>query len=533
MQYTRKKLFSVIFVCLLGLFLALPNFISPANWPAHLFGSRFTLGLDLRGGSYLLLKVDTAVLEAEKRQQLADQVRSVLREKKIGFQDVEVKNDVVNFALRDAAKTEDAKTALNSVERSLGDGLSGAGAKALEVNVGTDGVFQVKRTEVMQKAEADKVLAQAVEIVRRRIDQTGVSEPVIARQGGDRILVQLPGVQDPERIKKLLGTTAKMNFHLVDMEANPNATIAPPGSMILETDASARREGKELQHYVIRRKVEVSGGDLTNASAGVDPQSGAWVVNFQFNGVGEKKFAEITKANVGKPFAVVLDNKVITAPVIREAITGGRGQISGDFSAETANDLAVLLRAGALPAPMKVVEERTVGPDLGADAIKSGMLAAFIGVGLVVIYMLVCYGFFGVLSNIALVANIGLLLGGISLLQATLTLPGIAGILLTIGMAVDGNLLINERIRDEIKKGRSVTTSVQAGFSQALGTIVDANVTTLICMALLYMFGSGPVRGFAVTISVGILTTLFSSLVVYKLFVAIWIKHKRPKTIPV
>ena len=384
-------------------------------------------------------------------------------------------------------------------------------------------------TDKALKERAAKAVEQSIEIVRRRIDQLGVAEPQIAKQGDDRILVQLPGVQDPDRVKAIIGTTAKMNFQLVDPDADPNATVAPPGDDIL-TEDDKMANGKP-HTFVVRKKIEVSGGDLTDARAATDPSSGAWVVSFAFNTTGARRFSDTTTANVGKPFAIVLDNKVISAPRIQEPITGGRGQITGNYTAQSANDLAVLLRAGALPAPLKIIEERSVGPDLGADSIRAGVLAATIGLALVAIYMILLYGLFGLFADIAVVFNLIITIALLSLIQATLTLPGIAGLLLSVGMSVDANILVNERIREESHLGRSPFAALEAGYKRAFSTVLDANLTTLIKMAILFMFGAGVVKGFAVTISFGIIISLFTAMILVRWMMVTWLRHHKPKTI--
>jgi SecD/SecF fusion protein len=337
-------------------------------------------------------------------------------------------------------------------------------------------------------------------------------------------------VQDPERVKTILKTTAKMTFRLVSADPVPTTGRAPPGTDILPAENEPGPDGKP-RAYLIRKRIEVDGGDLTNASAGMNQQTGEWVVNFAFNSQGTRRFAQVSEANVGKPFAIVLDNKVISAPVIREPITGGRGQISGRFTAATATDLATLLRAGALPVPLKFIEERTVGPDLGADSIKAGIYSVIIGMLLVMGFMMLAYGLFGVFACLALLVNLALILGGLSLLQATLTLPGLVGILLSIGMSVDANVLINERVREETLRGRSPLGAMQVGFSRAFGTILDANLTTLIKMMLLFIFGSGPIKGFAVTISLGIMTSMFTAIMLVRMLMAEWLRRFRPKVL--
>ena len=378
----------------------------------------------------------------------------------------------------------------------------------------------------------NSAIDQSIEIVRRRIDETGTKEPTIQREGDDRILVQLPGVENPEHVKELIGRTAKMTFQLVDPNAAPQDARGgrlPPGDVLLPSSTTAN--GQPTQYYVVRRRVMVSGDTLTDAQATF--QNSTPVVSFKFDSTGARRFADATKENVGKPFAIVLDGKVISAPVIREPILGGSGVIEGSFTVQTANDLALLLRAGALPAPLTVLEERTVGPDLGADSIHAGALASVVGVVLVVVFMVVFYGTFGIFADIALFFNLCIMLAALTLLGATLTLPGIAGIALTMGMAVDANVLIYERIREEVRGGRSLISSLQAGFERAFGTILDSHVTTLVAGALMFWLGSGPVKGFAVTLSLGVLTSLFSAILVTRLLIVTWLRRLKPKTIPI
>ncbi|MDH5189533.1 MAG: protein translocase subunit SecD, partial [Rhodospirillaceae bacterium] len=371
-----------------------------------------------------------------------------------------------------------------------------------------------------------------VEIVRRRIDETGVREPTIVRQGEERILVQLPGIDDPERVKRLLGKTAKLTFHLVA----PNSSDAilsgrvPPGTRLLP---SVTNVPGQQNKYLIKKRVMVSGDTLIDATPGFDSRNNEPVVNFRFDSAGAKRFGDVTVKNVGNPFAIVLDGKVISAPVIREPILGGAGQISGNFSTEEAKDLSLLLRAGALPAPLTVLEERSVGPGLGADSIASGKVASIVGLMFVIVFMALYYGRFGLMADAALIMNIILIIGALSALQATLTLPGIAGIVLTIGMAVDANVLIFERIREEIKNGRTVISAIESGYARAITTIIDANVTTLIAALLLYQFGSGPVRGFAVTLAVGIATSMFTAIWLTRLIVIAWLRRTRPQTLEI
>ncbi len=361
---------------------------------------------------------------------------------------------------------------------------------------------------------------QSIQIIERRVNELGLVEPTIQREGVARILVQVPGLQDPSRLKEMLGKTAKLDFRMVDQTMSPEQaaeTHPPADSEILE--------GEGGQKFLIEKRVLVSGGDLVDAQPGFDQRNSEPIVSFRFNSSGARKFAEATRENVGKPFAIVLDNKVISAPVIREPILGGSGQISGNFTVQSANDLAILLRAGALPAPLTIVEERTVGPGLGQDSILAGEHASYVGAALVVVFMLVTYGLFGLFANIAVAINVGMIFGVLSLLSATLTLPGIAGIVLTVGIAVDSNVLIYERIREEVRGGRTAINAIDAGFSRALATILDSNITTFIAAAVLFYIGTGPVRGFAVTLGIGILTSLFTAFTLTRLIVAYWVRR--------
>ncbi|MGH6676280.1 MAG: protein translocase subunit SecD, partial [Xanthobacteraceae bacterium] len=370
---------------------------------------------------------------------------------------------------------------------------------------------------------------QSIEIIQRRVNELGLVEPSIQREGLDRILVQVPGLQDPTRLKEILGKTAKLDFRMVNLSMTPEQAMQthPPA------DADLLDGQKPGEKYLVDKRVLVSGGDLVDAEPGFDQRTNEPVVNFRFNSSGARKFAEATERNVGKPFAIVLDNKVVSAPVIREPILGGQGQISGNFTVQEANDLSILLRAGALPAPLTVVEENTVGPGLGQDSIRAGEHAAYVGAGLVIFFMFVTYGLFGLFANIAVSINVAMIFGVLSMLGATLTLPGIAGIVLTVGIAVDSNVLIYERIREEVRAGRSAINAIDAGFTRALATILDSNITTFIAAAVLFYAGSGPVRGFAVTLGAGILTSLFTAFTLTRLIVAYWVRLWRPRTVPI
>ncbi|WP_198374417.1 protein translocase subunit SecD [Neoroseomonas rubea] len=526
LHFARWKTVAILLVCFVGFVVSLPNLMPRAVFPEWFPLRQISLGLDLRGGSYLLLEVDLNTVVRERLDSMVDGARTRLRTANVRYVNLaaDAPNRRMGLRVTDASQVPAAVTALRELANPV-QLPTGQSVPDIEVTSGADGQVWATLTEAGLRAKASGAVEQSIEIVRRRVDETGVAEALIARQGQQRILVTLPGVEDPDRIKNLLGRTARMTFHLVD-EAASLAATPPPGVMFLPGE----REG---ERFAVRRRVEVDGANLTNARAGQDSRTGEWVVNFTFDSVGTRRFADITRANVGRPFAIVLDEKVITAPVIREPITGGQGQISGSFTVRSANDLAVLLRAGALPAPLTVVEERTVGPELGADAIRAGTIALAVGTLFVFLYMGLAYGLLGWFANIALFVNLVLLIAFMTLIEATLTLPGIAGIVLTLGTALDANILINERIREEVRNGRSPINALEAGFTKASGTILDSNLTNLIAMACLYGFGSGPVKGFAVTVAVGTIVQMWTATVLTRLFASWWYRRTRPKELPV
>jgi protein-export membrane protein SecD len=523
LYFQTWKLVLILGVCLMGVIFALPNAFSPQTvgaWPSLFPRHQVSLGLDLRGGSYLLLAVDMAAVEKEQLASVVDDVRQHLSAARIGYTDLTSNASHVSFNLREPGSAGQVRDIIAKISSDLDIQISSAGAVTLTPN------------QAVLTQRRNSAVAQSIEIVRRRIDESGVKEPSIQREGDTRIVVELPGVGNPQHVIDLIGKTAKMTFQLVDTNASPDDARAgrlPPGDELLPSDQTAN--GKPVQYWVVHRRVMVSGDSLTDAQPTF--QDNEPVVSFKFDSTGARRFADATKANVGKPFAIVLDNKVISAPVIREPILGGAGVISGSFTTQSANDLAVLLRAGALPAPLTVLEERTVGPDLGSDSIHAGALASVVGVVLVVVFMFVFYGLFGLFADIALFFNLCIMLASLSLLGATLTLPGIAGIALTMGMAVDANVLIYERIREEVRAGRTVISSLQAGFERAFGTILDSHVTTLVAGALMFWLGSGPIKGFAVTLSLGVLTSLFSAILVTRLQIVTWLRQTKPKVIPI
>ena len=530
LYFTRWKALAIILTALVVCLCAVPNFFPEARvktWP--LWAQRhLVLGLDLQGGSYLLLEVDSNYVKKEKLDQIRDDARRVLREAKIVYTGLSVRNDAVEVRITKDTDQQTALSKLRDLSQPLGGLLGSNGQRSLEVADAGNGTI---RLTVPQAAINDRIrqtIEQSIQIVEKRVNELGTVEPVIQRQGTDRILVQVPGLQDPTRLKQLLGKTAKMEFRMVDETVPPDA--AAQGKIPPDDEVLPEVSGQKL---VLKKQVLVNGGDLSDAQTAFDQRSSEPVVSFKFNSTGARKFAQATTENVGQRFAIVLDNQVISAPVIREPIIGGQGQISGSFTVQSANDLAILLRAGALPAPLTVIEERTVGPGLGQDSIEKGELAAYVGSILVIVFMLVTYRLFGLFANIAVSINVAMIFGVLSLLNATLTLPGIAGIVLTVGIAVNSNVLIYERIREEIRGGRNAISAIDAGFKRALATILDSNITTFIAAAVLFYIGTGPVRGFAVTLGIGILTTVFTAFTLTRLIVAGWVRWKRPQSVPI
>ena len=522
LQISRWTIIATLLLSLLSVLYALPNVLNKetrdhleTSLPAWLPTRAVTLGLDLQGGSHLLLEVKTDVAISDRVGSLVDQIRSELRSKNIGYENLSQQGMKASVNIFRPEQMIEARKIIAAIEPGL-----------LMENEGSK--INISLSEVAIKEKRRQVVEQSIEIVRRRVDESGTKEPSIMRQGDERIVVQLPGVSDPERIKNLLGKTAKLTFRLVNDDVSAEeiaAKRAPAGSEILPSaDETGRME-------VVSRRVMLTGEMLTDSQATF--QEGLPVVSFVFDGVGAKKFADASSTNVGKRFAIILDNQVISAPVIREPILGGRGIISGNFTVEGAKDLSLLLRAGALPAPLTVLEERTVGAGLGSDSIQYGMIATVIGIVLVVGVMILSYGLFGVFAVISLAFNIAMIFAGMTLLGATLTLPGIAGIVLVIGTTVDANVLIYERMRDEYKNGRTLMGALDAGYTRAMSAIIDANVTSLLGAVLMFWFGSGPIKGFAVTLSFGIITSLFTAIMLNRLMVITWVKMTKPKALPI
>jgi protein-export membrane protein SecD len=528
------KIVTILSFCFAFIILALPTFLTEhtrQNLPSFMPKRSVNLGLDLQGGSHLLLEIDYDAFMREQLSNLSDDIRNRLREAKIGYRGLAQIDGKVKFSLRERpSENQNIEELLLKVEPDL------------EI-VAEDLDYYVHFNDRWVQRSKQQVIDQSLEIVNRRVNETGTKEPIIQRQGMDRILLQVPGLADPEHLKRLLGRTAKMTFHMVDetvSQQDLEAGLAPSGTKILTADNNRKDNDPELGEgkknevkYAIQNRVMLSGDMLVESNATYDQQTGEPVVSFRFNNAGARKFAEITTENINKPFAIVLDNKVITAPYIRSPIIGGSGIISGNFTAESAKELAMLLRAGALPAPLKVIEERSVGPSLGADSIEAGAKASVIAIGLVVTFMVLFYGLFGLFANIAMIVNAFMTIALLALLQATLTLPGIAGIVLTVGMAVDANVLIYERIREEVGNGKSPFAAVQDGFRIAFGTIFDSHVTTLLAALILFEFGTGAVKGFAVTLGIGVTCSLFTAVLVTRLMVVSWLRYTKPKTLPV
>ena len=512
-KLSKSRILIIIAICLLGIFFSVPNLI-PNKDALPKWWQPVNLGLDLQGGSNLLLEVKVDDVIKERMSSVEDSVRQVLRENKIRYQNLRAGEKEVSVKIENLNQRNKAISAFRKIDSDL------------SVEEGDDGVIKITYTDVALNQLKIKIVEQSIEIVRRRNHELGTKEPVIQRQGKDRNVVQLPGLQNPEYVKTLLGKTAKMSFHLVD--SSTSAMDARRGKL---SSASRVVPGSDGGSYVINRKPVVGGENLIDAQPQF--QEGEPVVSFKFNSIGGKKFGEATKNNVGERLAIVLDNEVISAPTIQGAILGGSGVITGSFTVKSANDLALLLRSGALPAPLEVLEERTVGAGLGTDSIKAGAVACVIGLIAVIAFMIAAYGLFGVFTTVAVFMNLFLLLGILSLMGATLTLPGIAGVILTVGMAVDANVLIFERMREEVKAGRSTRDAADAGFREAWATILDSNLTTLVAAFVLFYFGTGPVRGFAVTLTIGILTSMFTSVTVTRVIIATWIERYKPTKLPI
>ena len=535
LHFARWKTIAILLTCLAGIAGAVPNFFDKATvlqWPAP-FNRSVNLGLDLQGGAHFLLRMDTDELRRDWLEGVRGDARQRLRQGRIGFSGIGITEGRVRVQLVEPAATEQALTALRSISQPIEDSVfGGTSGNTLDVVSEPGGIIVLKPTEAGLRHRETQGIGAAIETVRRRLDPEGTREMSIVRQGTDRILVQIPGVEDPglvDEYKRRIRETAKMTFHFVHptMSAEEAKLSRPPAGYRIF--ASVEDDTRE---ELLEERALLSGEQLSDAQPAFDQRTNEPIITFRFNQAGARIFGRATQENVGRRFAIVLDNNVISAPVIREPILGGTGQISGNFSVESANRLAVLLRSGALPAPLSIVEERTVGPSLGADSIQAGQFAITIGGLLVIAFMVFAYGTFGIFSVIALIVNLCLVLAVMAWLGASLTLPGIAGIVLTIGMAVASTVLIYERIREDMRSGKPPISSIDSGFNRAFTTILDANLTTLIAGLVMFMLGSGPIKGFAITLSLGIITTIFTAFTVTALLVSWWVASYKSKKIP-
>jgi preprotein translocase subunit SecD len=528
LDFPRWKQIWFWFIALACCAAALPSIFAVANvrWPSALPQPRINLGLDLAGGSHLLLEANPDQVVAQRLEAMEESVRIKLSQAngtvKIG--DISNKDGSISFMVENPGQVDAARELLQGLTN--GAGLTGKRDWDLKVVDSTRIVLTPTKEGIDQAIT--NAMDTATEVVRKRIDALGTREPTIIREGNDRIVVQVPGLKDPTALKELLGQTAKLEFKLVDMSALPSDVaqgIKPPGDDLVPFAAGAH--GAESGFLAVKRLGGIKGDQLTDASQSFDSNNGA-VVSITFDSAGGAKFAKLTTENVGHPFAIILDGKVLSAPNINEAIMGGSAQISGGFTVASANQLAIALRSGALPVDLKVIEERTVGPDLGADAIHKGLIAMLVGTFVIMALIILVYGRFGIYAVVALVLNVVMILGVMSIFNTTLTLPGIAGFVLTIGAAVDANVLINERIREERRHGRKVFQAVEMGYKEASRTIFDANTTHLISATLMFMFGSGPVKGFAVVLMIGIATSVFTAVMMTRMWVALWLRKTRP-----
>ncbi|WP_298435681.1 protein translocase subunit SecD [uncultured Jannaschia sp.] len=553
LQIALWKRLGIILVCLAGLALALPNvFYTRAErhndavtalergaiatpeieadlalWPEILPSSLVNLGLDLRGGAHLLAEVQLGDVYAARLDGYWPEVRDALREVRdqIGtIRRQDSPTDELRVRFSEPSGAQAAADAVRALAQPIVS-LTGVGQSDIDVDV-TGDILTVTLSDAERTATDDRTMQQSLEIIRRRVDEAGTREPTIQRQGADRILIQVPGIGSAQELKELIGTTARLTFHPVVSRSGSAETVVDADQLLHPSMDEAGA------YYILERTPVVTGDDLVDSQPAFD-QNGLPAVTFRFNPSGARAFGEFTANNVGAPFAIVLDEEVVTAPVIRQAITGGSGQITGNFDVAEANRLSILLRAGALPAEMTFLEERTIGPELGQDSIDAGQVASLVAMAAVVVFMVAAYGLFGVFATVALGINVALIFGILSLIGGTLTLPGIAGIVLTIGMAVDANVLVFERIREELRTAKGPARAIELGYERALSAIVDANITTFIIATILFTLGSGPVRGFAVTLGIGILTSVFTAIFVTRLLIILWFERRRPKQIEV
>jgi preprotein translocase subunit SecD len=526
LDFPRWRVWMLNILVLVGVLLAIPT-ILPASMRAqvarYLPTPTINMGLDLAGGSHILLEADTSQLSQTRLESLEDSVRTAMRrtDPKVNIDDVSRADGKLSFTVTDSSQVDAAREALLP--------LTGNAVGGRDWNIGVNDGNRIVLSPASTGNETalDQAMDTAKDVIDRRINALGTLEPTIIRQGDNRIVVQVPGLDDPAALKALIGKTAKLEFKLVDEQADPDQTKlgkARVGSQVLPYPTNP----SGLPTIAVRRLGGISGDKLVKADPTFDQQSNEPAVTIQFDSEGGQKFARMTQQNTNKLFAIILDGQVISAPVIKEPIFGGVSQISGSFTTESANALSISLRSGALPVDLKIVEERSVGPDLGADSIRRGVLAAIIGTTAILVLMFLCYGRFGFYADMALIINVGLILGVMALANATLTLPGIAGFVLTIGAAVDANVLINERIREELKRGRRVVQAIEFGYKEASRAIFDANSTNVIAAVLLFIFGSGPIRGFAVVLMIGIVTSVFTAVTLTRMWVSRWVKRTRP-----
>jgi protein-export membrane protein SecD len=527
MRISRIKSILILLATFIGCLLAVPSLMPEATrkavfsaLPSWLPQKAVALGLDLQGGVHMLVQVDQPDLIRSMTSQMRDDVRRVLREERVALQGgIALQPRGVQFRIAQADDRARAMPKLRALSQPVGQQLFGpTGNQTILFVEQPDGQITLTLSDLGLNERLTRVGQQAIEVIRRRLDEKGTAELSIQKQGIDRILLQVPGVTDPQELKTKF-QPAKLEFRFV----------AEAGA----ADTEQMRSQESRQPVTVERSVIVAGDDLTDAQASFDSRTGQPIVSFRFNIRGAQRFGDATTRGVGRQLAIVLDNEVISAPVVQTPITGGSGQISGQFTVEQVNNLSLLLRAGALPAKLSIIEERTVGAGLGADSIQAGLMASYLATALVAVFMIVTYGFFGVVAVVAVTFNVLMLLGLLAVVGATLTLPGIAGIVLTVGMAVDANVLIYERVREEARAGRSAISALDAGFERALSTIVDANLTTLIAAIVLFFLGSGPVRGFAVTLSLGILTTVFTAFTLSRLMIATWYRWRRPSKVEI
>lgn len=533
LHFSRVKMIAILLACLVSMMFALPNLFTKeqlAGWPRFLPTKQMPLGLDLQGGAHLLLAMDTGELRKEWLQTLRDDARRTLRDAKLFPTGVGITGDHVQVRLAKPEEADAAVRELRKLIQPLGSAVLGTSGEDLAITKVDGGAINLAPTAQGMQQRVINAAGAAIETVNRRINALGTAESTVVRQGADRILVQYPGLNDTKVLKDLLGQTAKLSFH----EVHPTMTAeearqqrVPTGYRLYQASERGDEQGVS---YLLRETPVVPGENLVDAQPGFDQRTNEPIISFRFDQAGARRFGRFTQENVNRPFAIVLDDKVLSAPVIREPILGGSGQISGSFTVEGANTLAVQLRSGALPVKLTIAEERTVGPSLGADSVAAGKLASFVGAGISMIMVIVAYGTFGVFAVIGLIMNGTMVVALMSAVGTTLTLPGIAGLVLTVGMAVDSNVIIYERIREEIRAGKSAVSAIDAGFSRAITTILDSQLTTLAAAIIMFWLGSGPIRGFAVTLTIGIFTSIFTAVTVTRLLVALWLRSARAKS---